>query len=170
MPYGRGMSTIISQKISACLWCDGDAEEKARFYTSVFPDARIVHIQRWGEAGPGPKGSVLIVTFEIGGVQFTALNAGPSPTSEHNDAISLMVLCDTQEEIDRYWERLTADGGEPIACSWLKDKYGVRWQIVPRRFFELVQGGDVARTDRVMRAMMQMVKMEIAPLEAAARG
>lgn len=170
MPYGRGMSTIITQKIAPCLWFGDNAEEAARFYVSVFPDSRIVHVQRFGKTGPGPEGSVLIVQFEIGGQQFTTLNGCGAPGVMFNESVSFMVLCDTQEEIDRYWERLTADGGAPIACSWLKDKYGVRWQIVPRRFFELVQGGDMARTDRVMRAMMQMVKMEIAPLEAAARG
>jgi len=153
------------QKITPCLWFDGNAEEAAKFYTSVFKNSRIGNVLRCGDAGPGPKGSVLLVNFQLEGQDFLALNGGPQ--FKFNEAISLSVDCQTQEEVDELWTRLTADGGEPSACSWLKDKYGVSWQIVPRILPELLLDKDPEKSKRAMLAMMQMGKIDIQKLKDA---
>jgi len=155
------------QKITPFLWFDQQAEEAIRFYTSIFPDSAIRTITRYGDAGPGPKGSVMTIGFELAGMQFAALNGGP--TFKFNEAVSFVVHCDSQEEIDRYWGKLV-DGGKAIDCGWLKDKFGLAWQIVPRRFFELIADPDSQKVQRVMRAMFQMKKFDIAGLEKAYRG
>lgn len=154
------------QKINPFLWFDNQAEEAARFYTSIFKDSKITAITRYGEAGPGPSGSVLTVAFEIEGQKFVALNGGRQ--AQFTDAISFVVNCTTQQEVDEYWKKLT-EGGEEIQCGWLKDKYGVSWQIVPTVLFEMLQDKDAERTQRVMRAMFPMKKLDIAALEAAYR-
>lgn len=152
------------QKITPCLWFDHQAEEAVEFYLSIFPEGRIVKTARYGEAGPGPAGSVMTVEFELFGQRFTALNGGPH--FQFNEAISLTVNCETQEEVDRYWEQLSA-GGQQVQCGWLKDKYGLSWQIVPTVFGELVSSSDSAKSQRVMQAMLQMKKLDIAALEEA---
>ena len=153
------------QKITPCLWFDTEGEDAARFYTSVFPDSRIVEIARYGSAGPRPEGTVMTVLFELDGQRFIALNGGPEFT--FSEAISLEVGCETQEEVDHYWSTLS-DGGEEGPCGWLKDRYGVSWQIVPRVLTELVSDPDQEKAQRVMAAMLQMKKIEIAELERAA--
>ena len=155
-------------KITTCLWFDGQAEEAATFYTSVFPDSRVVDITRYTDAGPGEPGSVLTVTFELAGRSFVGLNGGPQFT--FNEAISLQVDCADQAEVDELWATLTADGGEEGPCGWLKDKYGLSWQIVPRRATELFSSPDGAGAAAAMRAMMGMKKLDIAALEAAYEG
>jgi len=153
------------QKITTFLWFDGNAEEAANFYVSIFKNSRILNIARYGDAGPGPKGSVMIVNFELDGQEFTALNGGPN--FKFTEAISLLVHCQTQEEVDYYWEKLSA-GGQEVECGWLKDKYGLSWQITPDILLKLIQDKDPAKSQRVMKAMMQMKKIEIKPLEEAA--
>ena len=154
------------QKITPFLWFDHQAEEAARFYTSVFRNSKIETVTRYGDAGPGPKGSVMTVAFELDGQKFTALNGGPAfPFTE---AVSFVVNCENQQEVDDIWEKLV-DGGAEIQCGWLKDKYGLCWQIVPTVFFEMIQDQDAARKERVMQAMFQMKKFDIAGLEAAYR-
>jgi len=159
------MSTI--QKISTCLWFDGQAEQAAAFYTSIFKDSKILRSARYGDAGPGPKGSVMTVEFELGDRHFLALNGGPQ--FKFTEAISLQVYCDTQGEIDELWTKLTAGGGEPGPCGWLKDKFGLSWQVTPTILPKLMVDPDPARTNRVMQAMMQMKKLDIARLEQAFR-
>jgi predicted 3-demethylubiquinone-9 3-methyltransferase (glyoxalase superfamily) len=153
--------------ITPFLWFDGNAEEAAKFYTSVFPKSTIRHVTRYGDAGPGPKGSVMTVEFQLNGQTFIALNGGPQ--FKFNESVSFMVHCSTQAEVDRYWKKLTA-GGKEVACGWLKDKYGLCWQIVPTLFFELVSSKDAAKSQRVMHAMLNMVKFDIAKLKQAYRG
>ena len=152
------------QKISPFLWFDTQAEEAAKFYTSIFKNAKIVMVTHYGDAGPGPKGSVQTIAFELEGQTFTALNGGPH--FKFNEAISFVVHCDTQEEVDTYWNRLTA-GGQEVQCGWLKDKFGLSWQIAPKALFELLQNPDPARRNRVMQAMFKMKKLDIAGLENA---
>jgi len=153
-------------KIFPFLWYAKDAEEAARFYASIFPDSRVDSVSAMQAESPsGPPGSVVVVDFTLLGQRFQAMTAGPH--DEFNDAISIMVECDTQEELDRYWNGLLAGGGEPLACGWLKDRYGVRWQITPRVLNELMAGKDKARAKRVGEAMMQMVKLDIEALEKA---
>jgi predicted 3-demethylubiquinone-9 3-methyltransferase (glyoxalase superfamily) len=154
------------QKLTPFLWFDTEGEDAARFYTSVFPNSRIVETQRYGEAGPRPAGSVMTVAFELEGQRFVALNGGPDFT--FNEAISFAVECEDQAEVDRYWDTLTEDGGAPGPCGWLKDRFGVSWQIVPRRLTELLADEDREKAQRVMAAMLQMGKIEIAELERAA--
>jgi len=157
------------QRIAPCLWFDHQAEEAAKYYTGIFKNARIVAISRYGEAGyeihRRPAGSVMTVAFELEGQPFTALNGGP--LFKFNEAISLQVYCESQDEVDYYWERLTV-GGDPKAqqCGWLKDRYAVSWQVVPRAIAEMMkQSGE--RADRVMTALLQMKKLDIATLKAA---
>ena len=152
------------QKITPFLWFDHQAEEAARFYTSVFRNSRIETVTRYGDAGPGPKGSVMTVAFELDGQKFTALNGGPA--FQFTEAVSFVVHCETQEEVDEIWEKLS-DGGGEVQCGWLKDKFGLSWQIVPTVFIEMMQDQDAERKERVMRAMFQMKKLDIAGLEAA---
>jgi predicted 3-demethylubiquinone-9 3-methyltransferase (glyoxalase superfamily) len=153
------------QKITPCLWFDTEGEEAARFYTSVFPNSRIVDVARYGEAGPRPAGTVMTVSFELDGQEFVALNGGPEFT--FNEAISFQVSCETQEEVDAFWNALS-EGGEEGPCGWLKDKYGVSWQIVPTALPRLLADPDREKSQRVMRAMLEMKKIEIDALERAA--
>ena len=153
------------QKITPCLWFDTEGEEAAEFYTSVFPNSRITDIARYGSAGPRPEGTVMTVTFELEGQEFVALNGGPEFT--FNEAISFQVGCKDQEEVDAYWSALS-EGGEEGPCGWLKDKFGVSWQIVPTRLTELISDPDPERSQRAMQAMLQMKKIEIEGLERAA--
>ena len=151
--------------ITPFLWFNDKAEEAANFYVSIFPNSRILSVGRYGDAGPGPKGSVMTVNFELDGRQFTALNGGPRYA--FTPAISLMVPCETQQQVDSYWDKLTA-GGKAIQCGWLEDKYGLSWQIVPKELFRLMQDTDRATSRRVMKAMLQMVKLDVARLQQAA--
>jgi predicted 3-demethylubiquinone-9 3-methyltransferase (glyoxalase superfamily) len=157
----------IKHRISPCLWFEGQAEEAANFYVSVFKNAKITAVSRCGEAGPGPKGSVMVVGFELDGQPFTALN-GP-PMFKFTEAISMIVHCETQAEVDDYWEKLSA-GGQPGRCAWLKDRFGVSWQVVPNALIELMQDKDAAKSARVMQAMLQMTKIDIAGLRRAYEG
>jgi len=156
------------QKITTFLWFDSQAEEAAEMYTSLFADSRIVNVQRYGEAGPGTPGSVMVVEFELAGQRFLALNGGPE--YHFTEAVSLSVDCGSQEEVDTLWERLTDGGGEPGPCGWLKDRFGLSWQIVPRRLPELLGDPDQAAAQRVMAAMLGMKKIQVAELEAAYAG
>jgi predicted 3-demethylubiquinone-9 3-methyltransferase (glyoxalase superfamily) len=153
------------QKLVPFLWFDTQAEEAATFYTSVFPNSRIVDVTRYGEAGPGPAGSVMTVDFELDGQPFVALNGGPEFT--FTEAISFQVACETQEEVDRYWSTLSA-GGEEGPCGWLKDRFGLSWQIVPNVLPRLLRDPDREKSQRVMACMLKMGKLEIADLERAA--
>ena len=153
------------QKITPFLWFDGNAEEAMNFYTSIFRNAKVGSISRYGEAGPGPAGSVLTASFELEGLQFTALNGGPH--FKFNEAISFHVACESQQEVDYFWERLGA-GGQIQQCGWLKDKFGVSWQIVPTALPRLLGNPDRAKANRVMQAMLQMKKLDIAALERSA--
>lgn len=158
------------QKIVPCLWFDTQAEEAAKFYTSVFPNSKIKQVTHYGEAASKaaglPVGTVLTVTFDLNGQPHMGLNGGPA--FHFSEAISLMVQCDTQEEIDRYWSALTADGGQESVCGWLKDKYGLSWQIVPTLLDELRD--DPAAANRVMAAVVKMKKLDLAELKRAAEG
>lgn len=158
------MKNKITQKITPCLWFDGRAEEAAKFYTSIFKHSKVVDLMRYGEAGPGPKSSVMSVTFELEGQKFIALNGGPM--FQFSPAISFFVHCETQAEVDRFWEKLSA-GGEKVHCGWLKDKFGVSWQIVPTVLGELLHDDDPGKAKNVMHAMMQMKKLDIAGLKRA---
>jgi predicted 3-demethylubiquinone-9 3-methyltransferase (glyoxalase superfamily) len=155
-----------TQTISPCLWFDGRAEEAATFYTSILPDSRIDHVQRSPIDTPGAKeGEVILVEFTLAGQSYQALNGGPH--DPFNDAISLSVRCRDQAEVDRYWEALIADGGKPVQCGWLTDKFGVRWQIVPDTLIEMMKDRDTSKSKRVMAAMMEMVKLDVARLKEA---
>jgi len=154
------------EKLTTWLWFDTEAEEAAQFYTSVFPDSRITDVTYYGEAGPRPAGMVMTVSFELFGREFNALNGGSNAKLE-GYAVSFMVECESQDEVDRYWSRL-ADGGEEVACGWVTDRYGLAWQIVPRRLQELLSDPDRERAQRVMAAMLKMTKIEVDELERAA--
>ncbi|HJU30163.1 MAG TPA: VOC family protein [Hyphomicrobiaceae bacterium] len=156
------------QKISPFLWFDGKAEEAANLYTSVFKNSRIVNVTRYGDGAPQPKGTAMSVTFELEGMEFMALNGGPHFT--FTPAISLFVKCETQAEVDALWDELTADGGEKGRCGWLKDKFGVSWQIIPTALGRMLQDTDAARSRRVMGAMLRMDKIDIAALQRAYDG
>jgi predicted 3-demethylubiquinone-9 3-methyltransferase (glyoxalase superfamily) len=158
---------ITTQRITPCLWFDGQAEEAAGFYVSVFPNSRVTAVSRYGDAGPGPKGSVMTIGFELDGQAFTGLNGGPM--FQFTEAVSLVVNCGTQAEVDHYWDRLS-EGGEPGRCGWLKDRFGLSWQVVPTALVEMVQDRDPARSQRVMAALMQMGKLDIARLRQAHEG
>jgi predicted 3-demethylubiquinone-9 3-methyltransferase (glyoxalase superfamily) len=152
------------QKIVPNLWFDTEAEEAAEFYTSLFEGSRILSVVPYGEAGPGEPGSTMVVSFELLGQEYVAINGGPQfPFTE---AVSFEVRCDTQEEVDRLWDALTA-GGEEVQCGWLKDRYGLSWQIVPARWADLVTGDDPAKVNAAMKAMLGMKKLDIAELERA---
>ena len=152
------------QKITPFLWFDGNAEEAIQFYTSVFKNSRITKVGRNGKAGPGPEGAVMTAAFELDGQPFVALNGGPA--FKFTEAISFVVNCDSQAEIDYMWEKLSA-GGEPGRCGWLKDKFGLSWQIVPRNLSKLLTAPDAETSQRVMAALMQMDKLDISLLEQA---
>jgi predicted 3-demethylubiquinone-9 3-methyltransferase (glyoxalase superfamily) len=151
-------------KISPFLWFDTQAEEAVKFYISIFNNSRVVNITRYGDAGPGPKGSVMTVVFELDGQQFTALNGGPQ--FKFTEAISFSVPCKTQEEVDKFWDKLS-EGGEQGPCGWLKDKYGLSWQINPTVLGELLNDPDPKKSKRVMEAMLKMKKIDIAGLKTA---
>ena len=154
-------------KITPFLWFDNNAEEAANFYVSVFKNAKLLNVARCSEVGPGPKGSVMTAIFELEGQEFVALNAGPR--FKFTEAISFVVNCDTQEEVDYYWERLS-EGGEKSRCGWLKDKFGLSWQVTPTILGKLMADKDPAKANRVMEAMLQMDKIEIDTLQRAYEG
>lgn len=153
-----------TQKIIPFLWFDNNAEEAVNFYTSIFKDSKILNTARYGDAGPGPKGSLMTATFQLNGQQLMALNGGP--IFKFTEAISLMINCETQEEVDEYWEKLSA-GGEKGQCGWLKDKFGLSWQVVPTVLSELMGDKDPKKAANVVRAMMQMKKLDIQQLKNA---
>ena len=153
------------KKIVPCLWFDGQAEEAARFYTSLFENSRVLHVTRHGEGGPAPKGTAMSVTFELDGHPYMALNGGPH--FKFTEAISLVVDCENQEEVDYFWSKLTAGGGSPSQCGWLKDKFGLSWQIVPKVMMEMLGDKDPVKSKRVMEAMLQMTKIDIGKLKQA---
>lgn len=152
------------RRITPCLWFDGRAEEAMTFYTAIFQNAKVGDVMRWGDAGPGKKGSVLSVTFELDGQEFIALNGGPM--FQFSPAISFFVRCETQDEMDNYWNKLL-EGGTPQQCGWLTDRFGVSWQIVPTILGDMLRDNDASKAARVMRAMLKMVKLDIASLKQA---
>ena len=156
------------QKISPFLWFDSNAEEAANFYVAIFKDSKVLKIARYGEAGPGPAGSVMVVNFQIEGQDFIALNGGP--LFKFTEAISFVINCQTQEEVDHYWNKLTAGGGQESQCGWLKDRYGLSWQIVPAALGAYITDKDPEKAKRTMQAMMKMKKLDIAALEKAHAG
>jgi predicted 3-demethylubiquinone-9 3-methyltransferase (glyoxalase superfamily) len=156
------------QKITPMLWFDNNAEEAVNLYVSTFKNAKINSVSRYGDAGPGPKGSVMTISFQLEGQNFTALNAGPHFT--FSEAISFVVDCQTQEEVDAFWEKLTSNGGKESQCGWLKDRFGLSWQITPRILIELIQDKDPVKSQRVMQAMMRMKKIDIQALKDAYDG
>jgi len=156
------------QKITTYLWFDREAEEAANLYTSTFKNSKILNVARYGDAGPGPKGTAMTVNFQLDGQEFIALNGGPM--YRFTEAISLLVDCETQEEVDRLWNKLTADGGEESMCGWLKDKFGLSWQIIPSALFRLMSDPDPEKSKRVMEAMLQMKKIDVPTLERAHAG
>lgn len=163
------MASKASAKIFPHLWYAKEAEEAARFYASIFPDSRVDSVTPLlSESPSGPPGSVKVVDFTLFGQRFQAIAAGPH--HEFNDAISMVVLCDDQAELDRYWNALLEGGGKPQACGWLSDRYGLRWQIVPARLDEMMRDKDPARSKRVTDALLKMVKLDIGALEKAYRG
>ena len=153
------------QKITTYLWFDDNAEEAMSFYVSIFKNSKILEVARYGDAGPGPKGAVMAGTFQLEGQQFMALNGGPH--FKFTEAISLFVNCDTQEEVDDLWKKLTAGGGAPSQCGWLKDKFGLSWQIVPSVLPKMLADKDAQKSKRVMEAMLQMGKIDIEKLKQA---
>jgi predicted 3-demethylubiquinone-9 3-methyltransferase (glyoxalase superfamily) len=153
------------QKITPFLWFDTQAEEAASFYASIFKNSRVKSVARYGDAGPGPKGTVMTASFELNGQEFIALNAGPK--FKFSPAISFVVNCETQEEVDYYWEKLSA-GGRTDQCGWLTDKFGLSWQVVPTVLGQLMASKDPQKSQRVMKAMLQMTKLDIAKLQRAA--
>ena len=171
------MSTIETgqaarQKITPCLWFDGKAEEAARLYVSLFKNSRIGNIARYGDAGSDasgqPEGDVMTVEFELDGQKFLGLNGGPE--FKFSEAVSFIINCDSQEEVDRFWTKLTENGGVESQCGWLKDKFGVSWQVTPTVLTELMKSKDRTKAERVMKAMLQMKKIDIATLKKAAEG
>ena len=152
------------QKITPFLWFDGQAEEAMNFYTSIFKNSKILSVTRYGEAGPGPKETVMTAKFALNGQEFVALNGGPQFT--FTEAISFVVNCETQQEVDELWEKLS-EGGQKSRCGWLKDKYGLSWQVVPTALVEMLQDKDAKKSNRVMQAMLQMNKIEIETLRRA---
>jgi predicted 3-demethylubiquinone-9 3-methyltransferase (glyoxalase superfamily) len=163
--------TKVAQRITPFLWFDGNAEEAVTFYVSIFHNSKMGAPSRYGEAGAQasgrPKGSVMTVPFELDGQHFTALNGGPEFT--FTEALSLVVNCETQDEVDYYWQKLSA-GGQEVQCGWLKDRFGVSWQIIPQVLMDMIQDKDAEKANRVMSAMLTMKKIEIAPLRRAYEG
>ena len=167
VPADREEHSMPSQ-IVPNLWFDGQAEEAAEFYISVFDDGRILNVARYTEAGPGEPGSVMTVEWELRGQRFIGINGGPQ--FQFSEAVSFLVECEDQAEIDRYWDALTADGGSEGPCGWCKDRYGLSWQVVPRGMDELFADPDASRAARAMKAMFGMRKLDVAALKAAADG
>ncbi len=155
----------MKQKITPFLWFDGNAEEAVNYYLSVFPEAKLGEVSRYGEGMPMPAGTVLVANFTLLGQEFGAINAGPE--FKFTEAVSFMIDCKDQAEVDYYWDKLTANGGEPSQCGWLKDRFGLSWQVVPSALGELMTNPDPAKANRVTQALMQMGKIDIATLEAA---
>jgi predicted 3-demethylubiquinone-9 3-methyltransferase (glyoxalase superfamily) len=155
-------------KINVSLWFDTQAEEAANFYVSLFPDSKILNVARYGSAGPGEEGTVMVVDFQLAGQQVNAMNGGPQ--FNFTEAISLVVNCESQDEVDDLWQKLTADGGEPGQCGWLKDRYGLSWQIVPTAMADLLTDPDPDRSQRAMQAMLKMSRLDLAELRRAADG
>jgi predicted 3-demethylubiquinone-9 3-methyltransferase (glyoxalase superfamily) len=155
------------QKITTFLWFDGNAEEAMKFYTSIFKNSKILNVSRFQNAGPGPEGEVVVGTFQLDGQEFMALNGGPM--FKFTEAISLYVSCETQEEVDELWEKLS-EGGEIQQCGWLKDKFGLSWQIIPKALGELMGDPDPEKSRRVMEAMLKMQKIDVKALQAAYAG
>ncbi len=156
-------------KITPCLWFDGNAEDAAKLYTSLFPDSRIDSVDRTpGDTPSGPAGSVITVNFTLGGRSFIGLNGGDD--FKFTEAISMSIDCDDQAEVDRYWDALLADGGEPSVCGWLKDRFGLSWQVIPRRLPEMLTSPDREAAARALEAMLQMVKIDVSELERAYKG
>ena len=155
------------QTITPCLWFDRNAEDAVGHYVAIFPNSRNVRVGRYGEGGPMPKGTAMMIEFELNGLRLQALNGGPH--FKFSEAISLSIRCENQAEVDHYWDKLSA-GGAPGRCGWLKDKFGLSWQVVPSRLGDLMSGTDPARSSRVMQAVMAMNKLDIAALERAAAG
>jgi len=158
----------IKQKITPFLWFDDNVEEAMNLYVSLFPNSRIVEVTRYGEAGPGPKGTVMTGVFELDGQRFIGLNGGPM--YKFTEAFSLMVDCDSQEEVDRLWDRLIEGGGAPSQCGWLKDRFGLSWQITPGVLMKMIGDKDRAAAGRAMQAMLKMTKIDIAALKRAFEG
>ncbi|NED99590.1 VOC family protein [Phytoactinopolyspora halotolerans] len=158
----------MSQKITPCLWFEDNAEEALEFYTSIFDDARVTSVSRYGEGGPFTAGTLLMGTLELAGQQFMVLNGGPHDA--FNDAVSFYIECETQEEVDRYWDALLAGGGQPTQCGWLKDKFGVSWQVIPEALRRYMNDPDQEKAQRVMEAMLKMVKIDVPTLDAAYAG
>lgn len=156
------------RKIHPMLWFDTQAEEAANLYVSIFKNSKITGVSRYPEGGPTPKGRVMTLSFELEGQPFTALNAGPH--FKFNEAVSFVVDCKSQDEVDYYWTKLIEGGGQPSQCGWLKDKFGLSWQITPTALIELVTDSDPAKAGRAMAAMMQMTKIDIAKIQEAAKG
>jgi predicted 3-demethylubiquinone-9 3-methyltransferase (glyoxalase superfamily) len=158
---------MASDGVTICLWFDGQAEEAANYYDSIFPDSKVGKIGRYTEAGPGPAGSAIAVEFELNGQKFVALNGGPQFT--FNEAVSFQIYCDGQDEVDYYWNKLTEDGEESM-CGWLKDKYGVSWQVIPNGLTDLIGDEDPEKAKRAAEAMLSMRKLDIAAIERAHAG
>jgi len=154
----------MTTRITPMLWFDNQAEEAAKFYTSIFRNSKIKDISRYGDIGPGPKGTVMVVSFEIDGQPFTALNGGPQ--FKFTEAVSFVVNCEGQEEVDYYWDRLV-EGGAPQQCGWLKDRFGLSWQVVPTAAIEMLSDPDPVMSQRVMQAVMKMAKLDIGQLRKA---
>jgi len=155
-------------RITPFLWFDTEAEEAAEFYCSIFPNSKITNVSHYSDAGPQPAGSAMTVSFVLDGLELTALNGGPHFT--HSEAFSLAISCADQDEVDYYWDKLTADGGEESQCGWLKDRYGLSWQVTPVGMVEIYTSDDPARVERAMQAMFTMKKLDLAALQAAADG
>jgi len=153
------------QKITPFLWFDNNAEEAVRFYVSIFPNSRVLHEARYGDAGPGPKGQIMTMSFELAGQRFTALNGGPQ--FRFTEAISLLVNVESQSELDEIWNKLLEGGGQPSQCGWLKDRFGLSWQVVPTKLAQLMADQDPQRVKRVMQALLQMKKLDLPALEEA---
>ena len=158
----------MSQKITPNLWFDMNAEEAANFYVDLFDDGRILNVARYPEGSPGPAGEVMTVEWELNGQKFVGINGGPQ--FQFSEAVSFMISCKDQEEVDYYWDRLTADGGKEGQCGWLSDKFGLAWQVVPEGMDEVFSDPDPTKAERSMAAMMKMKKLDIAELRAAAEG
>ena len=158
----------VTPKIRPMLWFDGQAEEAAKLYVSIFPNSKILEIAHYGDTGPGAKGSVMTVAFRLGDLEIVALNGGPQ--FKFSEAISLAIEVETQEEVDRYWKALTANGGQEGPCGWLKDRYGLSWQVVPAAAIRALSGTDQKKADRVTAAVMEMRKFDVGKIDAAIRG
>lgn len=158
---------MTDKAFTTCLWFDTEGEAAANYYTSIFKDSKLGRVGRYGEAGPGPAGAVMAVEFELNGQKFVALNGGPQ--FKFNEAVSFQIFCDDQDEVDYYWSRLS-EGGEEVACGWLKDKYGLSWQVIPTTLIEMIGDPDQEKATRAMQAMLSMTKFDIAALQRAYAG